>query len=754
MVFRPATFGKYILLKRIAIGGMAEVFRAKACGAEGFEKLVALKRMLPHLSSDNQFVEMFINEAKLAALLNHVNIAQIYDFGCIDKLYFISMEYIYGKDIADIIRMLRDRNLTCPLEMACFLMIEVLNGLDYAHRFCDPFGNPLGLIHRDVSPHNILVSYEGEVKLVDFGIAKATSSTVHTTGGVLKGKYSYMSPEQAHGMSLDHRSDIFSAAICFYELLTLTKMFQADSDLGVLEKVRETDFAPPRQLNPLIPEELEEIILHALEKNPEDRFESAAQFRDALEQFLFQRHLHYSTSWLSGFMREIFREELLKESAEFAKETEVALKLRSEARRLARISDQAGGPNTLVLHRGSKTTEADDEEEAEDTMMETHEVSPAQRKISNHAAAEQKQPSSPIVEIVEDAQIMPLEKLEPLNENQEEFMPTEKLQRPDPQLFQQVVGKIQISREQPQHPAVKEVFEDDTFDESITTTERQLPPAAIELPVIQEPSYSGANPLLGEDFKLNASTLKEKAQVQVYSPATQKEAEFLKTGEKRFSFSTLVFVLLGVATALVLSLFFFSRPAEEKSPAETLPPRRPADQKRVEPLAQPRPLESAAPMEEKPPPTIEDASPAERASPPPAALEKSPRPAEPVSPPAQASENPPKVASVKTDASEEPPGEEHRLEPRKKAAPKKKVRRPAATSEEEGSSGATATVSVNDSQGWAKVYIDGKLVGESPLINYQLSSGRHVIELRNNNGSTIRRWKVNFPPGANLKLIN
>jgi serine/threonine protein kinase len=134
MAFRPATFGKYVLLKRIAIGGMAEVFRAKAFGAEGFEKLAAVKRMLPHLSSDSQFVDMFINEAKLAANLNHANIVQIYDFGCIDNLYFISMEYVHGKDIADIIRILRDRNLSAPLELACHIFIEVLNGLDYAHR--------------------------------------------------------------------------------------------------------------------------------------------------------------------------------------------------------------------------------------------------------------------------------------------------------------------------------------------------------------------------------------------------------------------------------------------------------------------------------------------------------------------------------------------------------------------------------------------------------------------------------------------
>ncbi len=337
MVFRPDTFGKYVLLKRIAVGGMAEVFRAKTYGAEGFEKTVAIKRMLPHLSSDSQFVNMFINEAKLTASLTHANIAQIYDFGCIENMYFLSMEYVLGKDLADLIRMLREKGLGAPIELACHVIIETLNGLDYAHRKTDAFGNPLNLIHRDTSPHNLIISYEGEVKIVDFGIAKAKSTTVQTTGGVLKGKYSYMSPEQAHGMPLDHRSDIFSLGICFYELLTLTKMFQGSSDLSVLEKVRETDFIPPRQLNEAIPEKLEELMLKALEKNPDDRWESAAQWREALEDFLFNSNLHYSTAWLSGFMREIFGEDIDREMQELGEEDEIAKQLKKKARRIAKL---------------------------------------------------------------------------------------------------------------------------------------------------------------------------------------------------------------------------------------------------------------------------------------------------------------------------------------------------------------------------------------------------------------------------------
>ena len=371
MPFEPSSFGRYVLLKRIAIGGMAEIFRAMAYGAEGFEKLVAIKRMLPHLSSDHQFVDMFVNEAKLAANLNHVNIVPIYDFGCIENMLFLSMEYVHGKDISEITRKIKSRRLRTPVELACHIFIDVLNGLHNAHNQRDRFGKPINIVHRDMSPPNIIVSYDGEVKIADFGIAKAARSKAQTSSGVLKGKYSYMSPEQARGKPLDHRTDIFSLGICFYEMLTLTEMFIGHSELEVLRKVREASFKPPTQLNPAIPKELEAILNRALKRNPEERYPSAADWRNELEGFLVSKNLRFSTSGLSGFMHDMFKEDIAQEEAHLTKEAELAEKLRPEA-------SAAGELDTLVLGKNEEGWppgldkdafgDADDEDDEEETI--------------------------------------------------------------------------------------------------------------------------------------------------------------------------------------------------------------------------------------------------------------------------------------------------------------------------------------------------------------------------------------------------
>ncbi len=349
MVFEPKTFGRYILLKRIAIGGMAEVFRAVAYGAEGFEKLVAIKRMLPHLSDDPQFVDMFVNEARLAANLNHGNIIQIFDFGTIEDLLFLSMEYVRGKNFAEIIDVLKAHDLSAPIELACHVAIQTLNGLDYAHRALDRHGNMANLIHRDVSPPNIIVSFDGEAKIGDFGIAKAAETGIRTGSGVLKGKYAYMSPEQAGGLDMDPRTDIFSLGVCLYELLTLTETFAGNSDLAVLRAIRAAEITPPHELNPEIPEELESILYRAIEKEPSDRFESAAEMRDALEQFMIDENLRFSASWLSNFMRDIFRDEIEQEKAQLVGETREAEHLRDEATTAARLSAfDAGDVETMI----------------------------------------------------------------------------------------------------------------------------------------------------------------------------------------------------------------------------------------------------------------------------------------------------------------------------------------------------------------------------------------------------------------------
>jgi serine/threonine protein kinase len=387
MAFQPSRFGRYVLLKRIAIGGMAEIFRAMAYGAEGFEKLVAIKRMLPHLSSDHQFVDMFVNEAKLAANLNHMNIVPIYDFGCIENMLFLSMEYVHGKDISEITRKIKSRRLRTPVELACHIFIEVLNGLHNAHNQHDRFGKPLNIVHRDMSPPNIIVSYDGEVKIADFGIAKAARTKAQTSSGVLKGKYSYMSPEQARGKPLDHRTDIFSLGICFYEMLTLSEMFIGHSELEVLRKVREASYKPPTQLNPAIPKELEAILQKALKRGPQDRYSSAAEMRNDLESFMVSKNLRFSTSGMSGFMHDMFKEDIDLDEETLSKEAELAEKLRPEARHIAKMEAVAAGElDTLVLGKDEEgwppgldqqafeDVDAEEEDEEETVRVELSEL--------------------------------------------------------------------------------------------------------------------------------------------------------------------------------------------------------------------------------------------------------------------------------------------------------------------------------------------------------------------------------------------
>lgn len=332
-LFKPSLYGRYVLLNKIAAGGMAEVFRAKSFGAEDFEKLIAIKRLHPHLCEDASFIKMFINEAKLAATLNHVNVAPIYDFGRQENLYYIAMEYVRGCDLADLIERCRQYQQALPLGLAIWLLIEICNGLDYAHRKHNDLGNFLNLIHRDITPQNILLSYEGEVKIADFGIAKVQMlERDETTGGILKGKFSYMSPEQVRGERMDHRSDIFSLGIVAWELLTCQKMFDGPNDYHILEKVREALFIPPRQINPEIPPALEQIVMKCLTRSPEERYGSVGELRLALLRLLSSSRLFPSRAHLSAFVRKLFQEKLQKEQEEIIRETESARLIWNEHR--------------------------------------------------------------------------------------------------------------------------------------------------------------------------------------------------------------------------------------------------------------------------------------------------------------------------------------------------------------------------------------------------------------------------------------
>jgi serine/threonine protein kinase len=313
---QPIPFGKYFLLDRVNVGGMAEVFKAKTFGVEGFERLLAVKRILPNIAEDSEFIEMFVDEAKIAVELHHANIAQIYDLGKVDGSYFIALEYIHGKDLRAIFDRTRKLGEALPIPMACYSVMKICEGIDYAHNKRDQQGREMGLVHRDISPQNILVSYEGEVKIIDFGIAKAANKASKTQAGILKGKFGYMSPEQVRGLPLDRRSDIFSVGIVLYELLTGERLFLGESDFSTLEKVRNVEIMPPTLHNPKIPEDLEAIVFKALAKNVDERYENAIDLHDDLQRFLYSINSLYSRKDLSQYMKRAFSEELARENAQ------------------------------------------------------------------------------------------------------------------------------------------------------------------------------------------------------------------------------------------------------------------------------------------------------------------------------------------------------------------------------------------------------------------------------------------------------
>lgn len=299
----PRTLGSFVLLKRLAMGGMAEVYAASAKGVGGFEKLVAIKVIHPQYSSDSNFIRMLIDEAKIAAILSHSNIAQVFDLGVSRSTYFIVMEYVEGVDGWRLLRRSAAQSIPIPLEICAFIASEVCAALDYAHQKHDPEGRPLNIIHRDVSPQNVLLSHSGEVKLVDFGIAKAALRNRDTEVGVIKGKYQYMSPEQAWGEQLDSRTDIFSTGVLLYELLTGEMLHREENLPTLLESVRKAETPPPTVKRPDTPPELVEIVMKAMSPSRQGRYQTAGEMNQALLRFLNRTDPGFTPRRLADFIK-------------------------------------------------------------------------------------------------------------------------------------------------------------------------------------------------------------------------------------------------------------------------------------------------------------------------------------------------------------------------------------------------------------------------------------------------------------------
>jgi serine/threonine protein kinase len=297
--------GKYRVVRRLATGGMAEIYLAQSRGIEGFAKYVVLKRILPQFASSETFVRLFLNEARVTATLDHPNIAGVHDIGAVDGIYFFTMEYLHGEDLGHILRTLVNRE-RMPLDLALTIGTGVAAGLHAAHEKKGSDGKPLGIVHRDVSPSNVVVTFDGGVKLVDFGVAKMTAQADLTSTGTLKGKVSYMSPEQCNNEPVDRRSDVFALGVLMYELSTQTRLFRTESEAATLKLVLEANIPPPSSRVRDYPPELEAIVLRALSRDRDQRYQSARDLQLALEEVARGRGLVTSTATLGEWMTHTF----------------------------------------------------------------------------------------------------------------------------------------------------------------------------------------------------------------------------------------------------------------------------------------------------------------------------------------------------------------------------------------------------------------------------------------------------------------
>ena len=304
---RYEKFGRYYLLDRIATGGMAEVYRAVTQGVEGFRRTFVVKRILADKAKSATFIRMFIDEARICAALHHPNVVQVYDFGSVDGSYFLAMEYLQGKDLSSLMRVLRAAKTAVPPALAALIGREAAVGLHYAHTLKGGNGQPLGIVHRDVTPSNIMLLFAGGVKLLDFGIAKAASAAPEPSGDGVKGKFGYLAPEQARNADVDGRADVFALGVTLWEMLVGRRLFQGKDEVETLRNVLQKPVPPPSSLRPDVPEALDRIVLRALERSREKRYQSADEMARECDEVLGT--LRADSQTLRSFLNDLFAEE-------------------------------------------------------------------------------------------------------------------------------------------------------------------------------------------------------------------------------------------------------------------------------------------------------------------------------------------------------------------------------------------------------------------------------------------------------------
>ncbi|MBI5549413.1 MAG: protein kinase, partial [Deltaproteobacteria bacterium] len=377
-------------------------------------RLLAIKRILPTMVEDTEFITMFLDEARISVQLNHANVVQIYELGKHDDSYYIAMEYVSGKDLRHLLEYYRKHQSVMPTAQAVYIASKICEGLEYAHRKKDARGVELHIVHRDVSPQNILLSYDSEVKLIDFGIAKAANRAQKTQAGILKGKFGYMSPEQVRGLPVDHRSDVFAVGVILYEMLTGERLFVGESDFSTLEKVRNADVLPPRQFNSEIPPGLEKVVLKALARDVEDRYQWCSDIQEDLMRYLLSGDTIYSPKHLAAFMREAFGDDLSREQARLEHYASVARPAVVEVSGITASS--ALMPAARARPAPQRQPEAEPEFEPElelELEPEPESPAPSPRRRPTHNPPKPLQPAEPF-EVDKNATLMGLDPYNPV----------------------------------------------------------------------------------------------------------------------------------------------------------------------------------------------------------------------------------------------------------------------------------------------------------------------------------------------------
>jgi serine/threonine-protein kinase len=339
---------RYRVVERLAAGGMAEVFVGDAMSVQGFKKRVAIKRVLPHLASNENFIGMFLDEARLGARMNHANIVSVMDIGAADNTYFIVMEYVDGANLKTVIEVLLKQGRAVPMKEAVYIAMEASRGLSYAHELCDDDGNDLDIVHRDISPPNILISKRGEVKVTDFGLAKASTQLEKTDPGVVKGKFSYLAPEAALGDKVDERADLFALGIVLWEMIAGRRLFLGDSDYQTVKLVQQAVVPSLAAINAEADDALERVLLKALAKNPADRYQTAREMSDALAGFLFSHQLKVTSYDIAALVKNAIENEDKPRSAA-GQQSIIDKLIQEELVRFTSLGGEEAGGDALAL---------------------------------------------------------------------------------------------------------------------------------------------------------------------------------------------------------------------------------------------------------------------------------------------------------------------------------------------------------------------------------------------------------------------